>query len=473
MSFFVSEAVLMQVTGNPVTGAVTAGAAVAGYQALGASANGNVGDIEIYSVDANGNRNGLWETQAGSTWTNSSTSFSRSAANVVDGSSGPGVLVSFASGTQRVSIVAPVFRQQFSPAICEGRLTLTSGTPVTTADVTAAATLRFTPYKGSRIALPWGGYWRLYEFLEQSIQTSQAPTGTMISGQKTVTGLADTSQLVHGMNVTGTSIGTSAVVASIDSPTQVTLSVNSTGSTTNTVNFFVSTGLVFDVYAVPISGTAFRIQWGNQWTSNTVRNDAMTTAGSLNGVLVNNAAINAADSNAIAAQTGRYLGTIYITSGVTLEDSVLNRYVWNYYNRCVRPMQFQDSARNWNYSLATWRQANANVAARLNAVVGFVEDVVEVNYRQVAANSVANTASIGIGRDSTTAPTAGVGCDISSVPAGAYAFGIATLRDVGHGIGRHSWNALEYSAGTGGVVCSWENQAGVGGLNGLDGWLMG
>jgi hypothetical protein len=57
-----------------------------------------------------------------------------------------------------------------TPFVCDGRLTLTSGTPVTTSDVTAATTLYFTPYKGSRIALYDGsGTWTVYAFTEKSI----------------------------------------------------------------------------------------------------------------------------------------------------------------------------------------------------------------------------------------------------------------------------------------------------------------
>lgn len=37
--------------------------------------------------------------------------------------------------------------------VCDGRLTLTSGTPVTTSDVIAAGSVYFTPYKGNQIAL--------------------------------------------------------------------------------------------------------------------------------------------------------------------------------------------------------------------------------------------------------------------------------------------------------------------------------
>ncbi|MBI5369076.1 MAG: hypothetical protein HZA54_18720 [Planctomycetes bacterium] len=53
--------------------------------------------------------------------------------------------------------------------ICEGRLTLTTGVPVTTADVTAAGTLYFTPYQGNRVALYDGAAWALATFTERSL----------------------------------------------------------------------------------------------------------------------------------------------------------------------------------------------------------------------------------------------------------------------------------------------------------------
>lgn len=46
----------------------------------------------------------------------------------------------------------------------KGRLTLTSATPVTTADVTAATTLYYTPFKGNSISLYNGTSWDLYNF---------------------------------------------------------------------------------------------------------------------------------------------------------------------------------------------------------------------------------------------------------------------------------------------------------------------
>ena len=58
--------------------------------------------------------------------------------------------------------------------VCEGRLTLTSGTPVTTADVTDAETLYFTAYKGNRIALYDGTNWVVRTFSEASIDVPDA-----------------------------------------------------------------------------------------------------------------------------------------------------------------------------------------------------------------------------------------------------------------------------------------------------------
>lgn len=53
--------------------------------------------------------------------------------------------------------------------VVEGRLTLTSGTPVTTADVTAATSIYYAPYKGNRIALYDGSIWAIFTFTEKTL----------------------------------------------------------------------------------------------------------------------------------------------------------------------------------------------------------------------------------------------------------------------------------------------------------------
>jgi hypothetical protein len=59
-----------------------------------------------------------------------------------------------------------------SYSLCQGRLTLTTGLPVTTSDVTAATTLYFTPYKGNQIGLYSGSAWEVKTFSEISLSLS-------------------------------------------------------------------------------------------------------------------------------------------------------------------------------------------------------------------------------------------------------------------------------------------------------------
>jgi len=65
-----------------------------------------------------------------------------------------------------------------SADVCDGRLTLTSALPVTTADVTAATSIYFTPYKGKSIALYSGTAWVLVTFTERTLAL-----GTLSSGK--------------------------------------------------------------------------------------------------------------------------------------------------------------------------------------------------------------------------------------------------------------------------------------------------
>lgn len=53
--------------------------------------------------------------------------------------------------------------------LCEGRITLTTAVPITTADVTAATTVYFTPYQGNVCALYDGSTWNLRTFAELSL----------------------------------------------------------------------------------------------------------------------------------------------------------------------------------------------------------------------------------------------------------------------------------------------------------------
>lgn len=60
----------------------------------------------------------------------------------------------------------------YIPQICQGRLTLTTGVPVPTADQLAKTILYFTPYKGNKIALYDGAAWQLLTLAEISLSLS-------------------------------------------------------------------------------------------------------------------------------------------------------------------------------------------------------------------------------------------------------------------------------------------------------------
>jgi hypothetical protein len=58
--------------------------------------------------------------------------------------------------------------------LCQGRLTLTTGVPVTTADVTAAGTLYWAPYKGNDISLYSGTAWVRFNQAQLSVAVPAA-----------------------------------------------------------------------------------------------------------------------------------------------------------------------------------------------------------------------------------------------------------------------------------------------------------
>jgi hypothetical protein len=67
--------------------------------------------------------------------------------------------------------------QTVNPATCDARLTLTSGVPVTTADVTGASTVYLTPYRGCLVSLYDGSAWAYHTLTEKSLALSGLTSG--------------------------------------------------------------------------------------------------------------------------------------------------------------------------------------------------------------------------------------------------------------------------------------------------------
>lgn len=174
------------------------------------------------------------------------------------------------------------------------------------------------------------------------------------------------------------------------------------------------------------------------WTNDTTRATALAYQ---DGVLVKS-----------GTPTRRYLGTFYTTATTTTEDSVANRYLWNYYSRVKRPMKRVESTASWNYTTATYRQANGSTSNQLNFVIGVNEDQVEASVAAMASNSSAQVyAGVSIGLDSTTTPA------ILSTPFQISNNGVAAGGTASYsglvGIGRHylSWLEISQTLGT----CTW------------------
>ncbi len=155
----------------------------------------------------------------------------------------------------------------------------------------------------------------------------------------------------------------------------------------------LTSGKNYDVFVYNNSGT-LALELSAAWTNDTTRADALALQ---NGLYVKS-----------GATTRLHVGTIRTTNTTTTEDSAAKRFVWNAYNRIRRAMKAAlETAGNWNYTSATYRQANANTANQLMYVAGGIGDAVEARVYAIRFNSNNNiNAFSGVGVDSTTVNSA-------------------------------------------------------------------
>lgn len=246
-----------------------------------------------------------------------------------------------------------------------GRLTLTSATPVLSADVTGATTIYYALYSGSVIAIYNGTSFVNTTFTELSQLTTD----------------------------------------NTKSPAAVANNSN------------------YDLFVWSDSGT-LRCTRGPAWTSDTGRGTGAGTTEleRVTGIWVNKVAI----TNGPTAQRGTYVGTVRSngtasidmimggTGGAGGESSILG--VWNMYNRVLTTIRNYDNSDSWTYTTATWRLKNAGGSATANRilfVIGLQEDAIEASNRASSNNGNSNIGrGISIGLNSTSA-YAGLAADVS------------------------------------------------------------
>lgn len=305
---------------------------------------------------------------------------------------------------------------------CNGRLSLESGSAVTTTNQLAKTSVVFTPFEGNLIGLKYGASWLRFFLSECLIKLTDTQTGTITNGSNSVTGLSGTSQLIAGMEVSGIGIPAGATIASIVSTTQITLSANATDTGEKGLTFKVPASTVLDIFTY-WTGTAVKLEMV-KWTNATTR------------------AIALAKENGIDVKTGdatrRYIGTIATSSAAgQTEDSCLNRLVWNAYNRIPRVFKITESTVSWSYASAVWRPWNNNTANRVNFVNGLIETFLEAKMH----GQIWNTAGyVGLGLDKTNG---------NDAPVYTYASNVAVAQYNGYpGLGLHYLQVVEYASGS-------------------------
>lgn len=269
-----------------------------------------------------------------------------------------------------------------------GRLTLTNGTPVTTADVTGAGTVYYVPYKHDKVPLYDGSAWALF------------------------------------------SIGTGLSQTTVDN-------TKSPAAVANNSNY--------DLFVWNDAGIV-RLSRGPLWTSDTGRGTGVGTSElqQVNGRQVNKTSI----TNGPAAQRGLYVGTIRSDGSAQINDSLAKRHCWNMNNRVRRTMSALDpTGAGWAYAVNAWRQARASAANQLDFVVGLSEDAVNARVRATAVNGAASTAAVavGIGLDSSTALAAACVVSSSSAVFANNDQAVAADWEGLPGLGRHTLVWIEIS----------------------------
>jgi hypothetical protein len=342
----------------------------------------------------------------------------------------------------------------YQPQAVNGfRLTLTTGTPVTTTDVTGATTIYWTPHGHNCVGLYDGTSWKQWASAELSLAL-----GTLVNAMAydvfvydnsgtltletaawqnaTVTMTIATPCVVtwtaHGL-ATGNSITFTNSGGAL--PTGVTANTQYFVNVINANTFNLATSLINLAAAtyVATSGSQSGTHAGH---SPTARQTALTTQ---DGVYVKS-----------GATTRRYLGTFVTTATTTTEDSVTKRLLWNLYNQADRPVRVTDTGASWTYTTATFRQANGSSANQITTVVGLAGvSAINLHVAGLISNTTTNTVgSVGIGEDIANATISGSMVGEGSVTGGERDWATAALWRT-PSVGYHVYTWLERGNGFG------------------------
>ncbi len=360
-----------------------------------------------------------------------------------------------------------------APSICEGRLTLTSGTAVTVTDVTAAGTLYFTPYGGDYIGLYSGSAWELKTFSELSISlsgllphsihdvyaynNSGTPTLELTAwtagATGTITGATNATPIVITSTAHGLTTADIVTISGVGGNTAAngTFRITNTGADTFSLQSMAAQANVAGSGAYTSGGTWYKANYaGTRATALTTQDSIYVKTG---------------------ATTRRYLGTIRITATAgECEDSLLKRFVIGIVNPQIRTMRAVDATNSWTVSGATLRAMNNSLLNRVEFVAPLPETFVFAATYGLGANSTSGSYfNSGVGIDSATATSAQI---ILGSSMNQYSAQIAEYRGY-PGTGYHFAQALETGAAAG--TTTWLGDSGAPTLvqSGMQGFIWG
>ncbi|XUM19739.1 hypothetical protein ACRAVF_18920 [Bradyrhizobium oligotrophicum S58] len=312
------------------------------------------------------------------------------------------------------------------------RITLTQGTPVTTADVASATSLYLEPFNGGQLPIYDGSNWVPLTVAAStySLPATQTQTGTL-NGTTAVTGLTDTSQMPPaGIQVTGTNIPASTTFTPTGTTTG-TLSNAATGSGATSLTFKLPPNTNYDVLAVANGGVP-KMKWSAAWSNDTTP----PTRALQDGVEVTS-----------GTPTQRVIGSVRTSSVAgTLVDSHTYRFVSNRYNEQPRSMYATDPATSWPWSTASNRQANANTANQLDYICCVPRPIWAVVQAQAVNNTGVNNVNVNIGIDTASGGSAQL-VRLANLSGTTYVPTDALYSGT-PGIGRHFVTWLEFGGGT-------------------------